>query len=454
MANDSVIGKIPEHWETVTLGGVCSRGGGSIQTGPFGSQLHASDYVQVGVPSIMPTNIGDNRIVEEGIVRVAEADANRLSKHRVIAGDIIYSRRGDVEKRALIRDKESGWLCGTGCLKVRFGTGVVDPVYASFLLGHENIRRWIVRHAVGATMPNLNTSIMSAVPFVLPPISEQRAIAHILGTLDDKIELNRQMNETLEEMARAVFKSWFVDFDPVRAKAEGRQPTGMDAATAALFPNRFVDSQLGEIPEGWQCCSLLAVVNLLSGGTPKTSEPSYWGGAIPWVSAKDVSQCGTTFLITTDRTITPDGLEGSSTKMIPRYASVVVARGATTGRFSMLAEAMAMNQTCYAITPRDGRTPFFVNGLLHQTVRQLIHAAHGSVFDTITTKTFENSRSICPSPSVRDAYESQVEHLFLRIVANLRESALLAEMRDTLLPKLISGELRTLDAEKLIGDAV
>ena len=126
---DSLLGDVPSRWEQTTLGEVCRRGGGNIQTGPFGSQLHASDYVPSGIPSIMPVNIGDNRIIKEGIACVTEQDANRLSRHRVRPGDIIYSRRGDVERRALVRDTEEGWLCGTGCLKVRVGNGVVDPLF-------------------------------------------------------------------------------------------------------------------------------------------------------------------------------------------------------------------------------------------------------------------------------------------------------------------------------------
>ena len=113
MAGDLINGDIPDHWEFTTLGEICQRGGGNIQTGPFGSQLHASDYVPVGVPSIMPTNIGENRIVEDGIVRITEEDANRLGQHRLRAGDIIYSRRGDVEKRALIREREEGWFASS-----------------------------------------------------------------------------------------------------------------------------------------------------------------------------------------------------------------------------------------------------------------------------------------------------------------------------------------------------
>ncbi|SPU93644.1 restriction endonuclease subunit S [Burkholderia cenocepacia] len=160
----------PAAWERTTLGEVVARGGGSVQTGPFGSQLHASDYVPVGIPSIMPVNIGDNRLIRDGIACITEVDAQRLSKHIVRKGDIIYSRRGDVERRALVRDAEDGWFCGTGCLKVRLGQGVVLPEFAAFYLGHPEVREWIVRHAVGATMPNLNTGIMEAIPFLLPPL--------------------------------------------------------------------------------------------------------------------------------------------------------------------------------------------------------------------------------------------------------------------------------------------
>ena len=143
---------------------------------------------------------------------------------------------------------------------IRVGEGVADPVFTSYYLGHPAIREWIVRHAVGATMPNLNTSIMEALPFRLPPLPEQRAIAHILGTLDDKIELNRRMNATLEAMARALFKSWFVDFDPVRAKAEGRD-TGLPREIADLFPDGFEESAVGEVPTGWRVQAIGDVVS-------------------------------------------------------------------------------------------------------------------------------------------------------------------------------------------------
>jgi type I restriction enzyme, S subunit len=181
MAVEQVVGAPPVGWKYLTLGEACALGGGEVQTGPFGSQLHASDYLPDGIPSIMPQNIGDNRVVQDGIARISIEDAERLARYLVRPGDIVYSRRGDVERRALIRAQEDGWLCGTGCLRVRLGEGPVDPIYASYYLGDPRVREWVVRHAHGATMPNLNTGILSALPFVVPPRREQHAIARILG---------------------------------------------------------------------------------------------------------------------------------------------------------------------------------------------------------------------------------------------------------------------------------
>jgi len=134
-----------DGWDYTTLGEICAKGQGGVQTGPFGSQLHASDYVAEGIPSIMPQNIGDNRIIRDGIARITTEDAERLERYRVRTGDIVYSRRGDVERRALVRSEEDGWLCGTGCLRVRFGSSDVDSAFASFYLGDPRVRSWIVK---------------------------------------------------------------------------------------------------------------------------------------------------------------------------------------------------------------------------------------------------------------------------------------------------------------------
>jgi type I restriction enzyme S subunit len=248
---------LPLDWEVVTIGKLCERTGGTVQTGPFGSDLHASDYSPTGIPVVMPANLGKNSIVEDGIARVSTDHVVRLRVHRLAKDDIIFPRRGDIARYAVVDEHQVGWLCGTGCLRIRFGANeIIDPHYLGYWLGTSVVENWLLGNAVGTTMPNLNTSILKALPVPLPSLPEQREIARILGALDDKIDINRRMNATLEATARALFQSWFVDFDPVRAKAEGRQPEGMDAETAALFPDALEDSTLGWIPRGWEVGTL------------------------------------------------------------------------------------------------------------------------------------------------------------------------------------------------------
>ncbi|MCQ9367138.1 restriction endonuclease subunit S [Brevibacterium sp. 91QC2O2] len=192
-------------WETVTLGEICSQADGGIQTGPFGSQLHASDYVAEGIPVVMPQDIGDNVITTENIARIGVDDVSRLSRHQLAYGDIVYSRRGDVERRALVRESNVGWLCGTGCLRVRIkDQNVHDSRFISYALGLEQSRTWIRKHAVGATMLNLNTGILSAVPLSIPALYEQQAIAEVLGALDDKIAANERVAKKLDALIDAL----------------------------------------------------------------------------------------------------------------------------------------------------------------------------------------------------------------------------------------------------------
>lgn len=448
MAGDLINGKIPDRWEFTTLGDVCQRGGGNIQTGPFGSQLHASDYVPLGVPSIMPTNIGENRIVEDGIVRITEEDANRLGQHRVRAGDIVYSRRGDVEKRSLIREREEGWLCGTGCLKVRLGSGVVDPLFASLFLGHPAIREWIVRHAVGATMPNLNTSIMSAVPFALPPLAEQKAIAAVLGALDDKIELNWRMNETLEAMARALFQSWFVDFDPVRARLDGRQPTGLDASTAALFPEHFEDAEDGKLPTRWR----YAAIEELSAINSSTLGKSDGFEKLEYVEISEVSRGDIATIATYTR-----GQEPSRARRRLRHGDTVV----STVRPDRGSYFLALNppenrvaSTGFAVlTPTKAPWSFVHAAMTQPEVSDhLGQMADGGAYPAVRPEVIGAIKVVVPNePKIFEAFHKLCAPLFEQAEASRAQSRTLATLRDTLLPKLLSGQLRAKGASTLVA---
>lgn len=193
----SSMGLIPKGWRCSSIGSEAFRCGGLVQTGPFGSQLHAADYVANGVPVIMPKDIRQRRVTANGIALINETDADRLSKHRVALGDIVYSRRGDVERHALIGRREVGWICGTGCLLVRLGPKWHSPLYASLFLSQPESKMWISQHAVGATMPNLNTAILSNVPILIPDNGILDAFNHLALSFDSRIISGAIESQTL-----------------------------------------------------------------------------------------------------------------------------------------------------------------------------------------------------------------------------------------------------------------
>ncbi|MCJ8142170.1 restriction endonuclease subunit S [Ancylobacter sp. A5.8] len=364
------------------------------------------------------------------------------------SGDLVFSYETRIGQAALIPE---GLKCclGRRLALVRPKSDAVNSQYLLYYFLGPGFQEHLRAHTKpGSTVDRIHLKDFPSFPLVLPPRPYQDAIANLLGSLDDKIELNRRMAATLEEMAQALFKSWFVDFDPVRAKAEGRAP-GLPAAAAALFPDRFGDDGL---PEGWSKASLLDHARLISGGTPKTEEPTYWGGPILWASAKDVSRCADRFLTVTERTITRRGLEESATRMVPALSTVVVARGATTGRHCLFGREMAMNQTCYALHSEAER-PFWLACTFSALVAELVHGAHGSVFDTITTTTLQTAKIVHGSDEVISAFERFVQPIYERILSLVEEAAALRALRDTLLPKLISGELRIKDASKAVEAA-
>jgi type I restriction enzyme S subunit len=451
MFYEKVVGYLPVGWKYMTLGEACALGGGDIQTGPFGSQLHASDYVVEGIPSIMPKNIGDNRIIEEGIAKISDVDARRLNRYLVHKGDIVYSRRGDVERRALVKEEHEGWLCGTGCLRIRLGEKGVDPTYASLYLGHPAVREWISRHAHGATMLNLNTSILAECPFVVPPKMEQKKIAHILGTLYDKIELNRHTNETLEAMARALFKSWFVDFDPVRAKMDGRK-TGLPKHIADLFPNSFVDSELGKIPKGWEIMKLSELCTTQYGYTARATDepigPKYLRvtdmNKRDWIEWKDVPYC-----------IIDSESRNAYTLAI---GDIVVSRMADPGKSAIIEDNIDAVFASYLVRLKTVSLAqsYFIFYFLKSDIYQEYAegAKSGSVQSNMNAKVIVGITFVVPQLDILESFVQAVLPFRKKIAAAVRESRTLAALRDTLLPKLISGELRVKDAERFIGKTI
>jgi len=311
--------------------------------------------------------------------------------------------------------------------------------YLYWLLRTPQYRGYCRSHATGTT--NLGLARDDFLAFPAPePSSEQLGVVDTLTALDDKIELNRRMNETLEAMARALFKSWFVDFDPVRAKAEGRDP-GLPKPLADLFPARLVDSELGEIPEGWKVTRFADTIDIVGGGTPKTSVAEYWDGDIPWFSVVDAPTGSEVWVVDTEEKVTRAGVENSSTRVLPVGTTIISARG-TVGRIALVGIPMAMNQSCYGLRGRTGAKGFFNYFATRELIARLQQHAHGSVFDTITRDTLAGIQVPVPPAELIDEFEKQAGPCLGRIRAGLLDTRTLAALRDALLPKLISGEVR------------
>jgi len=352
-------------------------------------------------------------------------------------------------KVAQYSDQErTGFAFGsTEFIVIRGRPKFTDTNYAYYLTKWNEVQDYAIGQMTGTSgRQRVPAESLNHLIVPVPPLPEQRAIAHILGTLDDKIELNRKMNETLEAMARAIFKAWFVDFEPVRAKMEGRWQRGqslpgLPAQLYDLFPDRLVDSELGEIPEGWEISPFAENVEIIGGGTPKTSVAEYWDGEIPWFSVVDAPFSSDLWVMNTEKKITEEGLKNSSTKVLPIGSTIVSARG-TVGRIALVGKPMAMNQSCYALRGKTGTQGTFNYYTTRALIEILKQHVHGSVFDTITRDTLAGVKVVVPPGQLAEIFEANVGPFLQQIRTTLLESQTISSIRDKLLPKLISGNLR------------
>jgi len=227
-------------WQTIKIANLCDVENTFVQTGPFGSQLHESDYSMDGIPVIMPKDISNGKILTTSIARVSENHVQRLKRHKVLPGDIVYGRRGDIGRHALITELESGWLCGTGCLLIRLNKLKVNSIYNHYYLSQQPIIDYVANQAIGATMPNLNTKILKNIPLYLPPMPIQQKIAAVLSAYDDMIENNNRRIAILETMAEEIYKEWFVRL---------------------RFPGHEKVKIVKGMPEGWEVKKIKEVVD-------------------------------------------------------------------------------------------------------------------------------------------------------------------------------------------------
>jgi type I restriction enzyme S subunit len=320
----------------------------------------------------------------------------------------------------------------------------VDPVWFYYLLSTVDFNLI----SSGSALPYLTVKDLSQIQIDVPTRGEQEAIATVLGALDDKIELNRRMNETLEAMARAIFKDWFVDFGPTRAKIEGRAPyLAPDIWT--IFPDCLDDE---EKPDGWSNSTIGQEVDVVGGSTPSTKESAFWGGDIAWATPKDLSSLSTPVLLGTERSITDAGLAQIGSGLLP-VGTVLLSSRAPIGYMAIAQIPVAVNQGFIAMVCKKRLSNVFV-WLWTQANMQTIHQnANGSTFQEISKANFRPIKVTIATPKILRAFDEAVVPMFERIVANEKEGRTLAAIRDLLLPKLMSGEIRVRDAEKAVEAA-
>lgn len=408
-------------WRDTTLGEICDNVGGVIQTGPFGSQLHESDYSPEGIPVVMPKDIIEGRISTESVARVAPEHAQRLARHRLKSGDIVYGRRGDIGRQSLIREKQDGWLCGTGCLRISLSNSVIEPLFLHYYLHQQSVIGWIANQAVGATLPNLNTGILRSVPIKVPPLPVQRRIAGILSAYDGLIENNMRRIRILEEMARAIYREWFVLFRFPGHEKHPRTP-----------------SPLGPIPKGWEVTAFTDLAEILSGGTPKTDTPEYWDGTIPFFTPRDAPSCF--YVQDTDKHVNELGISKCNSQLYAPDTVFITARG-TVGKVVLPSVPMAMNQSCYALRGKEGIPQRFLFLMTLEQIEYLKKNTGGATFDTIVVDTFHRMKVVKPPLHLVAHFARQTAAMFDAISTHQCQATNLSRTRDLLLPRLLSGKV-------------
>jgi type I restriction enzyme, S subunit len=311
-----------------------------------------------------------------------------------------------------------------------------------YLMCTRSYRNEIIAGATGTTVKHTSPKRILRCKVSLPSLPVQEAIAEILSSFDDKLSSNRKMNRTLEDLARAVFRAWFVDLDPIKTKMQGGTSfPGLPGHVFDQLPAELLESEVGPIPANWRAVPLSSIASLLSGGTPKRKVADYWGGTIPWFSVRDAPEEGDVWVIETQENITETGVENSAAQVLRSGTTIITARG-TVGRLALAGVPMAINQSCYGLQGMGGAGDYFVYFAIRQAVGELRQRTHGSVFDTITRQTFQTIWHALPPPAVLEAFEEAVAPYVERIRSNRFESRTLALIRDALLHRLLHGDLR------------
>ena len=372
-----------------------------------------TEYYGGNIPWLNTKEINFCRIYETERT-ITDEGLNNSSAKWVPANTVIVAMYGATAGKTAIA--KIPLTTNQACCNLNIDSAIADYRFVYYAL--YNNYAYLASLANGGAQQNLNAQQIKEFEIPFPPLKEQKRIADILSSLDDKIELNRRINRNLEQQAQALFKAWFVDFEP--------------------FKNgKFVDSELGRIPEGWKVGHFTDIVKVSGGGTPRTNNPSFWNGSIPFFTPKDASDI--VFTYKTEKHITNLGVSNCNSPIYPAHTVFITARG-TIGKIKMAGKPMAMNQSCYALLTKKEKLEPYIYLLSLRLVNIMQKKANGAVFEAITTKDFEENIVIPPN-EILTSFIQLVNPLFFQIHHNGLENQNLIILKEALLPRLMSGEL-------------
>ena len=377
-----------------------------IQTGPFGSQLHKEDYVADGTPIVTVEHLGNKMFSEQNLPRVSNTDKNRLKKYVLKQGDIVFSRVGSVDRCSYVDQKHDGWMFSGRCLRVR-PTSEIDSEYLYYYFCLEETKQFVRNIAVGATMPSINTKLLGEVVVTFPELEQQKRISGILSAIDSKIEVNQKINDNLEQQAANYFQELFINnANPV-----------------------------------WQISTISDLGTVVGGSTPSKTKPEYYtNNGIAWITPKDLSINKSKFISHGENDITELGLKNSSATVMPK-GTVLFSSRAPIGYIAIASNEVTTNQGFKSVIPYSEIGTAFVYFFLKHSLPVIESAASGSTFKEISGSAMKNIPAIIPDRNTLDQFNSFCAPIFAQQKILEEQNHSLAMLRDSLLPKLMSGAI-------------
>ncbi|WP_420001504.1 restriction endonuclease subunit S [Acinetobacter sp. LF10] len=422
--------------------------------------------VDKGIPLITAKVVKSGRILPMDEFIADEDYESWMVRGIPQVSDIVVTTEAPLGEVAQI--KNANVALAQRIVTLRGKVDFLENDFLLFLMQSDFVQNQLEARATGSTVKGIKQSELRKIILPIPPIAEQKCIGKILSDLDDKIHLNNQINQTLESIAQAIFKSWFIDFEPVRAKIAAKQ-TGQDPeraamcaisgkseaeleqmvkedfaelhATAALFPDELVESELGEVPKGWGVSTVGDQIQTVGGATPSTKNAEFWdNGEHNWTTPKDLSNLTNKILLNTDRKITDAGLKKISSGLLPKD-TVLMSSRAPVGYLALAKIEVAINQGYIAILPNTKYSAEYLIQWCEANMSEIKGRASGTTFQEISKKNFREIDFICPDEKIVAGYTKIVKPLYDEISSKAKENHNLINLRDTLLPKLLSGEI-------------